>query len=160
MQDFPLPLYVTLANKLASLGASVRLAVESGHVHPSQDGKTTCTEDVRQDCFLSHFPFLGFLTLLSGAPENWGSGLLMCVLWAGASLSPPTFSLSPASCCLECLGEPKVMNSWVPEMLTELFLFFYNIVRQISSSKCSVNIQIKGSEIGPKSAGAPKARPL
>lgn len=111
MQDFPLPLYVTLANKLASLGALVSLAVESGHVHLSQDGRITCA-DVPQGCFsLSHFPFLGFLTLVSGAPENWGSGLLMCVLWAGASMPPPTFALSPASCCLECLGEPTVRNS-------------------------------------------------
>lgn len=83
--------------------------------------------------FLSHFPFLGFLTLLSGAPENWESGLLMCVLWAGAPLPSSTFSLSPASCCLECLGEPTVRNYRVPEMLTVLILLFYNIMRQISS---------------------------
>lgn len=69
MQDFPLPLYITLANKLASLGASVPLAVESGHVHLMERQREQ--KMFVKVAFLSHFPCLGFLTLLSGAPENW-----------------------------------------------------------------------------------------
>lgn len=68
MQDFPLPLYVTLVNKLASLGASVCLAVESGHVHPSQDGKITCMEDVRQGCFALSFSLSGFSDFAQWSP--------------------------------------------------------------------------------------------
>lgn len=68
MQDFPLPLYITLANKLASLGASVPLAVESGHAHLSQAGKTTRAEDVRQGCFALSFSLSGFSDFAQWSP--------------------------------------------------------------------------------------------